>query len=311
MKGNGMKMTKKNVAVRAAVATLLSVGLSFGAIGIASASPRGDHARHASTWMVGTTHEGVVTGYVAGSSISVQTHDSTTSTTYILTSATTITGLATGASLLNSKVVLTLSTTTPATVLTIKVETPKAPCIGGVVTGYVAGSSISVQTHDSTTSTTYVLTSATTITGLATGASLLNSKVVLTLSTATPATVLSIKVETPKAPCIRGVVTGYVAGSSISVQTHDSTTSTTYVLTSATTITGLATGASLLNSKVVLTLSTTTPATVLSIKVETNGSKCNKGNGSSKPSVNAAFGRGWSGHDHGDGNSSTHGNFRK
>ena len=131
MKGNGMKMTKKNVAVRAAVATLLSVGLSAGAIGIASASPRGDHARHASTWTVRTTHEGVVTGYVAGSSISVQTDDSTTSTTYVLTSATTITGLAAGASLLNSKVVLTLSTTTPATVLSIKVEMNGSKCNKG------------------------------------------------------------------------------------------------------------------------------------------------------------------------------------
>jgi hypothetical protein len=310
MKGKAMKMTK-NASGRLAVATLLSFGLSAGIMGVASASSNRHHDGHDSSWTLGGSVQGVVTGYVAGSSIAIEAQGSTTSTTYALTSATTVTGLATGASLLNSKVVLLLSTTTPVTVLSIKVETPKSPCIQGVVTGYVAGSSIAIEAQGSTTSTTYALTSATTVTGLATGASLLNSKVVLLLSTTTPVTVLSIKVETPKSPCIQGVVTGYVAGSSIAIEAQGSTTSTTYALTSATTVTGLATGASLLNSKVVLLLSTTTPVTVLSIKVETNDSKCHGDNDQSKHDDGHSSSHGFSSHGHHGGHSSSQGNFRK
>jgi hypothetical protein len=161
--------------------------------------------------------------------------------------------------------------------------------VTGYVTGYVAGTSISIEARNSTTATTYALTSATTITGLTTGASLLNAKVVLTLSSTTPVSVLSIKVATPKLLRTEGVVTGYVAGTSISIEARNSTTATTYALTSATTITGLATGASLLNAKVVLTLSSTTPVNVLSIKVATNNSKCHGGNGEPQLRVGGSF----------------------
>jgi hypothetical protein len=129
MKGKAMKMTK-NASGRLAVATLLSFGLSAGIMGVASASSNRHHDGHDSSWTLGGSVQGVVTGYVAGSSIAIEAQGSTTSTTYALTSATTVTGLATGASLLNSKVVLLLSTTTPVTVLSIKVETNDSKCHG-------------------------------------------------------------------------------------------------------------------------------------------------------------------------------------
>jgi len=207
MNGSGMKMTKKNAAIRLTVATVLSLGLSAVVMGVGSASAHGTHAAHGTpeahsfSWIEGNAVKGVVNGYVPGSLISIEAHGTTPATNYALTSATTITGLATGASLLNDEVVLTLSTTTPATVLSIRVETPKSPCIGGVVNGYVPGSLISIEAHGTTPATNYALTSATTITGQATGASLLNDEVVLTLSTTTPATVLSIKVETNGSKC--------------------------------------------------------------------------------------------------------------
>lgn len=131
MKGNRMKMTKKNVAVRLAVATVLSVGLSAGFMGIASASSNGGHDAQGSTWNSHAAVEGVVSASIAGDSISIEAHDSTSSTTYTLTSATTITGLATGASLLNSKVELYLSTTSPPTVLAIRIATDGSNCDHG------------------------------------------------------------------------------------------------------------------------------------------------------------------------------------
>jgi len=130
MKGNGMKMTKKNAAIRLTVATVLSLGLSAGVMGVGSASAHGTHEAQGSSWTEGNAVKGVVSGYVAGSLISIEAHGTTPATTYALTSATTITGLATGASLLNDKVVLTLSITTPATVLSIKVETNHSKCHG-------------------------------------------------------------------------------------------------------------------------------------------------------------------------------------
>jgi len=243
MNGSGMKMTKKNAAIRLTVATVLSLGLSAVVMGVGSASAHGTHAAHGTpeahsfSWIEGNAVKGVVNGYVPGSLISIEAHGTTPATNYALTSATTIIGLATGASLLNDEVVLTLSTTTPATVLSIRVETPKSPCIGGVVNGYVPGSLISIEAHGTTPATNYALTSATTIIGLATGASLLN--------------------------------------------------------------------------EVVLTLSTTTPATVLSIKVETNGSKCHGDKDGDDSSTRNSFSHGSSGQDHDHGNSSKHGSFRR
>jgi hypothetical protein len=150
--------------------------------------------------------EGTVLGYVAGTSISVSTKDSTTPTLYKLDGATTITGLGTGVSApaVNDNVDLILSTTTPVVVLSIKdegvTEAPAAPSamrIEGTVSAYIAGISISVLTKDSTTPTLYKLDGATTITGLATGVSApaFGDNVDLILSTTTPVVVLSIKDE--------------------------------------------------------------------------------------------------------------------
>jgi len=193
------------VAGRIAVAAVLSLGITAGSIGIASASSNGhgrfDHASAGSSWTYANRVNGVVTGYVAGASITIAPRGGTTATTYTLTSATTIAGLATGASLVNNDVSLTLSTTTPTTVVSIKVEAPRVKCINGVVTGYVAGASITIALRGGTTATTYTLTSATTIAGFATGASLVNNDVSLTLSTTTPTTVVSIKVEAPRVKC--------------------------------------------------------------------------------------------------------------
>ncbi len=199
-----MKLSKRNMAVRFVAATAMSLGLSAGVVGIASASAHGNAAHHDSSWSVNNAVEGVVTGYVAGTSISIEGHGATTSTTYALSSSTTVSGLASGASLLNSKVVITLSSTTPVTVLSIKVLPLRAPLVEGVVTGYVAGTSISIEGHGATASTTYALSSSTTVSGLASGASLLNSKVVITLSSTTPVTVLSIKVLTGNSTCDHG-----------------------------------------------------------------------------------------------------------
>jgi uncharacterized membrane protein YgcG len=141
----------------------------------------------------------------------------------------------------------------------------------------------------------YALTSATTITGLATGVTLASpDRVVLELSTTTPVTVTSIKVKTPCAAKVEGTVSAYVAGTSISILSKDSTTPVVYALTSATTITGLATGVTLASpDRVVLELSTTTPVTVTSIKVGGHGSKCDGSNGNDKSS-SRGFGNGGS-----------------
>jgi hypothetical protein len=143
--------------------------------------------------------------------------------------------------------------------------------IEGVVSAYVAGTSISILSDGSATPTTYALTSATTVTGLATGVTLAAGATVdLWLSSTTPVTVASIKAETPKTVCVKGVVSAYVAGTSISILSDGSATPTTYALTSATTVTGLATGVALAAPAVVaLQLSATTPVTVTSVKVET------------------------------------------
>ncbi|HEY5303268.1 MAG TPA: hypothetical protein VIJ86_04350 [Acidimicrobiales bacterium] len=142
--------------------------------------------------------------------------------------------------------------------------------VKGIVSSYTAGSSISITSEGSTTPVTYTLTSATTIAGLATGATLVTGdKVSLVLSTTTPVTVTSITVKTPEMQWIKGVVSAYTAGSSISITSEGSTTPVTYTLTSATTIAGLATGATLVTGdKVSLVLSTSAPTTVTSINVE-------------------------------------------
>lgn len=143
--------------------------------------------------------------------------------------------------------------------------------VEGVVSSYTAGSSISIVTKDSTTPTTYTLTSATVLNGLAAGVILASpDNVDLQLSTSTPVTVTSITLDVPHAVRIEGVVSAYVAGTSISILSDGSATPTTYALTSATTVTGLATGVALAAPAVVaLQLSATTPVTVTSIKVET------------------------------------------
>jgi len=74
------------------------------------------HSRHDSgafTSYQSNRVEGTVSAYVAGTSISILSKDSTTPVVYALTTATTITGLAAGATLASpDRVVLELSTTT-------------------------------------------------------------------------------------------------------------------------------------------------------------------------------------------------------
>lgn len=129
--GITMYKIKTKLFGRIAVVTALSLGLTASAVGVASASSRGHHWGHDRHSLAQTSSAevvGVVSTYVAGSSISILAKGSTTPTTYTLTSATTIAGLATGTTLASSAVVeLTLSTTTPVTVTAIKV---KVPCDG-------------------------------------------------------------------------------------------------------------------------------------------------------------------------------------
>lgn len=96
------KITTK-VASRAAVAAALSLGMTVGAVGASPVSHhRVSHSGH--KWNQSQSRiEGVVSSYLAGTSISILSPGSTTPTTYALTSA----------------------TTTPVTVTTINVEAPK------------------------------------------------------------------------------------------------------------------------------------------------------------------------------------------
>ena len=282
-----MYRTKTMAVRRVAVATTLGLGLVGGIAGIAAAD--GGASSHDSTVATApiNTVGGTVLGYVAGTSISVLTKGATAPTSYALDAATTISGLATGvtAPMVGDNVDLVLSSTTPVTVTSITIDAPHvAPAmnIEGTVLAYVAGTSISVSTKDSTSPTLYALNASTTITGLGTGvtAPAVNDNVDLVLSTTTPVVVLSIKDEgvklTPVAPVaptsmkIEGTVTAFVAGTSISVTPKDSTTPTLYALDANTTITGLGTGvtAPAVGDNVDLWLSTTTPVVVLTIKDE-------------------------------------------
>jgi hypothetical protein len=133
----------------------------------------------------------------------------------------------------------------------------------------------------------------------------MGAPVSLVLSNTTPATVTSINVEVAKPVRIEAVVSTYTAGSSITVLVNGATTPTTYTLTSATTITGLAAGTALASpTNVDLVLSTTTPITVTSIFVEVNGEGNGHGNWGSTMSGashdghsrHGSHGFGWSKH---------------
>ncbi len=116
-----MHTIKTKVVSRVAVATALSFGIGAGAVGVATASPVAHSAlgRDQSQLFV----RGTVSSYVPGTSISVLSGDATTPTTYALTATTTITGLATGATLASPDwVFLVLSATTPPTVTSISVK---------------------------------------------------------------------------------------------------------------------------------------------------------------------------------------------
>jgi hypothetical protein len=268
-----MTKIKTKLLGRVAVAAAVSLGLAVSAVAIAGASP--DHHRSwshpsaRSAWQSNWA-EGTVSSYVAGTSISILSHGSTTPTTYALSTATTVTGLGTGATLASpDRVVLELSTTTPVTVTTIKVLAPRPVWVKGTVSSFVAGTSITILSDGSATPTTYALSTSTTVTGLAAGATLASpDRVVLELSTTTPVTVTAIKVCDPSNQWVKGTVSGYVAGTSISILSDGSTTPTTYALSTSTTVTGLAAGATLASpDRVVLELSTTTPVTVTAINV--------------------------------------------
>jgi hypothetical protein len=195
-----MYKNKTRVTSRVAVAVALSLGITVGAVGVASASPvvqhHSVHGGHG--WMQSPTRvEGMVSSYTAGLSISIVSKGSTTPEVYALTSATVINGLAIGVTLASpDKVDLRLSSTTPLTVRSITLDAPRATKVEGIVSAYTAGTSIVITPKGSTTATTYALTSATVINGLAIGVTLASpTNVDLVLSPSTPTTVTSIFVD--------------------------------------------------------------------------------------------------------------------
>ncbi len=263
---------------RSAAVVALGLGATFGVGVAAGASPVGHRdghhdgqARHHGRWGHEARRvEGRVTGYTSGQSITVQTWRSSTPVTYSLTTSTSIFGVAAGASpVIGDHVSLLVSSTTPVVVIAIRVQTPEAIHVEGLVTGYSAGASITVQTRRSSTPLTFTLTSNTSITGLAAGVSVVvGDHVYLVLASTVSGNVDSIRVQTPEAIHVSGVVTAYAAGNSIAIENEDATTPTTYALTPATTTEGLATGVNLaVGDHVKLLLSSTSPVTVTSIVV--------------------------------------------
>ncbi len=121
-----MYKNKTRVTSRVAVAVALSLGITVGAVGVASASPvvqhHSVHGGHG--WMQSPTRvEGMVSSYTAGLSISIVSKGSTTPEVYALTSATVINGLAIGVTLASpTNVDLVLSPSTPTTVTSIFVD---------------------------------------------------------------------------------------------------------------------------------------------------------------------------------------------
>jgi hypothetical protein len=124
---------------RVAAAAALSFGLAASAVSVASASSQGHHSsRHDSGALTSPQSnrvEGTVSAYTAAAgttngSITVLSEHGT-STVYVTTPATTITGLAAGATLVSpDRVKLELSTTTPVTVTSIKVDNHGSKCVG-------------------------------------------------------------------------------------------------------------------------------------------------------------------------------------
>jgi len=322
-----MKRTTTKAVRRVAVASTLGLGLVGGLVGIASAdsgSNVGSHDSTVTTAPIGKVG-GIVVSYVAGTSISILTRGSTVPTSYVLSAATTISGLAVGATapVAGDNVDLILSSSTPVTVTSITIDAPKGTHksmkIEGTVLAFVAGTSISVSTKGSTTPTVYTLNAATTITGLGTGvtAPAVGDNVDLTLSTTTPIVVLTVKDEgltemksASSSPRIEGTVSAFVAGTSISVLSKGSTTPTVYMLNAATTITGLGTGvtAPAIGDNVDLILSTTTPIVVLTVKDE--ASQSGEGHGFGQGDSNRGGSeRGHSHHSSWNNNSSSVGSF--
>ena len=314
--GITMYRTKTKAVRHIAIATTLGLGLVGGIAGIAAADGSSSLTSHDSTTTTApiSAISGTVVGYVAGTSISVLATGATVPTTYVLNAATTVSGLATGATapVVGDRVDLVLSSTAPVTVTSITIATalvtPPAVRIEGTVVAYVAGTSISVSTKGSTVATVYSLDAATTITGLAAGvtAPAIGDNVDLTLSVtpavvvmtiqdegttqATVTTVTTVTAPVPTSLRIEGTVSAFVAGTSISLLSRDSTVPTLYTLDAATTITGLSTGvaAPAVGDNVDLTLSTTTPAIVLTIKDESNQNGENQGFGRGDVGQNAS-----------------------
>jgi hypothetical protein len=206
-----MYKMKTNTAVRVAAAAALCMGLAASAVSIASASSHSTHlSNHDSVCAKASSFEGtncahcVVTAVATdGSSVTVLSAQRT-STIFTITPTTTFTeGSATvpaSTLVVGDRVGITLSSTTPPTATSIRIEAAKALRVEGVVSAYVANTSISITTKDSTTQVLYPLSSTTTITGLATGATapVAGDNVDLVLSTTTPVTVVSIKIDGAK-----------------------------------------------------------------------------------------------------------------
>src|ERR1019366_5749723 len=117
-----------------------------------------------------------------------------------------------------------------------------------------------------------VLTTATTVNGLAATATapIVGDNVDLVLSTTLPTTVTSIVIDKVHPQRVEGVVTAYsLSGLSISVA-KGSAAPVAFVLTTATTVNGLAATATapIVGDNVDLVLSTTLPTTVTSILID-------------------------------------------
>ncbi len=122
-----MKRITLKIAGRSALVAALTLGVAGGVAGVASAAPVNHHVKSHDRHQGHERQrhvEGVVTAYVAGASISVRSDHSLTPVVYTLTPTTTITGLASGASIvMGDHVNLILSSTASGTVTSMRVQT--------------------------------------------------------------------------------------------------------------------------------------------------------------------------------------------
>src|SRR5665213_1209226 len=202
--GIWMFKNKTKLVGRFLAAGALSMAMVASAVSVASASDHGGHhSGHDGGGSVTQSMkvEGVVTAYsLSGLSISLTTKGSSSPVTYVLTTTTTVNGLAATATapIVGDNVDLVLSTTLPTTVISIVIDKVHPQRVEGVVTAYsLSGLSLSLTTKTSSSPVAFVLTTATTVNGLAATASapIVGDNVDLVLSTTLPTTVISIVID--------------------------------------------------------------------------------------------------------------------